>query len=59
MHMILYKWIGKERAGPPIALAYGLPCAFEEYEVLKEGVWKKVKNSIPTNKDRIRLQKIT
>lgn len=44
---------------PDILTANGLPCAFEEYEVLKEGVWKKVKNSIPTNKDRIRFQNIT
>ena len=38
-----------------IVTANGLPCAFEQYEVLKDGVWKKVKNGIPTNKDRIRF----
>lgn len=38
-----------------ITAAKGLPCAFEEYEVFQNGEWHKVKNSIPTNKDRIRF----
>jgi len=38
-----------------ITAAKGLPCAFEEYEVFQNGEWHKTKNSIPTNKDRIRF----
>ena len=38
-----------------IATANGLPCAFEQYEVFRNGVWQKVANGIPTNKDRIRF----
>lgn len=40
-----------------IATANGLPCAFKEYEVFKNGKWEKVVNSIPTDKDRIRFHK--
>lgn len=39
-----------------IATANGLPCAFEEYELFKDGTWVKINNGIPTNKDRIRFQ---
>ena len=35
-------------------LAKGIPCCFREYEVLREGGWQVVHNSIPTHKDRIR-----
>lgn len=42
---------------PDIAYANGLPCAFEEYEVFKNGSWEKVTNGVPTNKDRIRFIK--
>lgn len=38
-----------------IVTANGLPCAFEEYELFKDGQWVKVTNGIPTNKDRIRF----
>ncbi|OPX43045.1 putative peptidase [Ruminiclostridium hungatei] len=38
-----------------IATANGLPCAFEQYEVFREGKWQKVVDGIPTNKDRIRF----
>lgn len=38
-----------------ISTANGLPCAFEEYELFKNGSWVKVTNGIPTNKDRIRF----
>lgn len=38
-----------------IATANGLPCAFEEYELFKNGTWEKVTNGIPTSKDRIRF----
>ncbi len=38
-----------------IATANGLPCAFETYEVCKNGEWKSVSNGIPTDKDRIRF----
>ena len=37
-----------------ITTANGLPCAFEEYELLENEKWEKVINGIPTNKDRIR-----
>ena len=39
-----------------IASANGIPCAFEEYELFKNGKWERVKNGIPTDKDRIRFQ---
>lgn len=38
-----------------IATANGLPFAFEQYEIFKNGLWEKVNNGIPTNKDRIRF----
>lgn len=38
-----------------IAMANGVPCAFEEYEVFQHGKWEKVRNGIPANKDRIRF----
>lgn len=40
-----------------IATANGLPLAFEQYEIYKNGIWEKVNNGIPTNKDRIRFLK--
>lgn len=39
-----------------IATAKGVPCAFAEYELFKNSTWIKVKNGIPTNKDRIRFR---
>lgn len=38
-----------------ISVAHGLPCAFKEYELYKNGKWQKETNGIPTNKDRIRF----
>lgn len=38
-----------------IVSAKGVPCAFEKYELLKEGKWQTVYNEIPTNKDRIKF----
>lgn len=38
-----------------ISAANGVPCAFEEYEVFRNGTWKKITNGIPTSKDRIRF----
>ncbi|MCL2141399.1 MAG: M23 family metallopeptidase [Methanimicrococcus sp.] len=35
--------------------AKGLPCAFEQYELYKDGEWKKVYNEIPTDKDQIKF----
>ncbi len=35
--------------------AKGLPCAFEQYEIFQEGEWKTVYRSIPSDKDRIRV----
>ena len=40
-----------------ILAANGLPCVFEQYEVFQDGEWQKVVNGIPTDKDRIRLNK--
>ncbi|ADU29433.1 M23 family metallopeptidase [Evansella cellulosilytica] len=38
-----------------INTANGLPSAFEQYEVFRDGEWKKQFNCIPSNKDRIRF----
>lgn len=38
-----------------IATAKGLPCAFEKYEIQKDGEWNAVTKGIPTDKDRIRF----
>lgn len=38
-----------------IATANGLPCAYEQYEVFRDGEWRSVTNGIPTDKDRIRF----
>lgn len=38
-----------------IATAKGLPCAFERYEIWKDGEWNAVAKGIPTDKDRIRF----
>lgn len=35
-------------------LAQGIPCSFRDYEVLRNGTWRKVKNGIPNSSDRIR-----
>lgn len=40
-----------------IAIAKGLPVAFEQYEIYEDHTWKKVRNGVPTNKDRIRFSK--
>lgn len=40
---------------PDISTAHGLPCAFESYEVFKNGTWKNVENGIPTKTERIRF----
>ncbi|GAU80007.1 M23 family metallopeptidase [Fusibacter sp. 3D3] len=37
-----------------ILSARGLPCAFEQYELFKDGKWEKVYNGIPTDQDKIR-----
>lgn len=39
-----------------ISIANGLPCAFEQYEVFRDGKWIVIVNGIPTNKDRIKFQ---
>ena len=38
-----------------ILSARGLPCAFEQYELFKDGEWRKVYNAVHTDKDRIRF----
>jgi hypothetical protein len=39
-----------------IETANGLPCAFEHYEVYKDGEWVEITNGIPTDKERIRYK---
>jgi murein DD-endopeptidase MepM/ murein hydrolase activator NlpD len=34
--------------------AHGVPCAFREYEVLRDGGWARVEHAIPKSTDRIR-----
>lgn len=34
--------------------AQGIPCAFKQYEVFRNGRWETVTNGIPTDMDRIR-----
>ena len=41
--------------GSDVFSAKGLPCAFEQYELFKDGKWQVVNNGIPTDRDRIRF----
>ncbi len=34
--------------------AHGIPCAFREYEVWRDGGWQRVEHAIPTSTDQIR-----
>ena len=36
--------------------AKGLPCAFERYEVFRDGEWKSVAEGVPSDTDRIRFE---
>jgi len=36
------------------SIAQGIPFVFSEYEIAKNGKWKKINNSIPTTKDVVR-----
>lgn len=36
--------------------ARGIPCAFEQYEIFRDGKWKTVYNGVPSDKDRIRFK---
>ena len=38
-----------------LASARGLPCAFERYEVFRDGNWVTVRDGVPTKRDRIRF----
>jgi murein DD-endopeptidase MepM/ murein hydrolase activator NlpD len=40
--------------GPDPLSARGVPCAFGEYEVWRDGGWQRVERSIPTSTERIR-----
>lgn len=40
--------------GPDPLTAHGVPCAFREYEVWRDGGWQRVEHAIPTSTDRIR-----
>jgi len=39
---------------PDLMSARGIPCAFREYEVERDGEWVRVRNGIPGQRDRIR-----
>jgi hypothetical protein len=39
---------------PDLLKAVGIPCAFREYEVLRDGRWERVERAIPLKTDRIR-----
>ena len=39
---------------PDLMSARGIPCAFREYEVDRDGAWVRVTNGIPGRRDRIR-----
>lgn len=36
--------------------AKGIPCVFAQYEVFQDGQWKTVRESVPTDRDRIRFR---
>jgi murein DD-endopeptidase MepM/ murein hydrolase activator NlpD len=38
---------------PDLYTAKGIPCAFNQYKVFKDGIWNLVKNGIPSDKERI------
>jgi hypothetical protein len=40
--------------GPDPLTAQGIPCAFREYEVWREGGWQRVRNAVPRNTEKIR-----
>ena len=40
--------------GPDPLTARGVPCAFREYEVWRDGAWQRVERSIPLSTERIR-----
>ena len=40
--------------GPDPLAARGIPCAFREYEVWRDGGWRRVEGAIPKRTDRIR-----
>lgn len=40
-----------------LATAKGLPCAFEQYEIYRNGTCQIVENGIPTARDHIRFDK--
>ncbi len=40
--------------GPDPLTAHGVPCAFREYEVWRDGGWRMVEHAIPKSTDRIR-----
>lgn len=40
--------------GPDLMDATGIPCAFREYEVRRDGRWERVERGIPLTTDRIR-----
>ena len=39
---------------PDLMTAKGMPCAFQTYEVWRDGGWEKIENGIPRKVDRIR-----
>jgi hypothetical protein len=41
--------------GPDLLTANGVPCAFRQYEVYRDGAWVPVENGIPGRTERIRM----
>ena len=41
--------------GAEPTVARGIPCAFERYEVRRDGVWQEVRDGVPRKADRIRM----
>ncbi|WP_350343205.1 M23 family metallopeptidase [Proteinivorax tanatarense] len=39
-----------------MSIAKGIPCAFSNYEIFDNGKWLSVKDGVPSNKDRLRLE---
>lgn len=42
--------------GPDLLTASGLPCAFERYETLRDGIWVDVREEIPMKREFIRSE---
>jgi hypothetical protein len=41
--------------GPDPLVAHGVPCAFRELEIERDGRWERVADHVPRRSERIRL----